>query len=89
MYLNSEVKRAIYKEHGKSTEDTGSTEGQIAQLTLRIAHLTEHLKSNRKDFGTQRTLLNMVGRRRKFLEYLKAKDIEGYRALIKKLNLRK
>ena len=89
MYLNSEVKRAIYKEHGKSAEDTGSTEGQIAQLTLRIAHLTEHLKSNRKDFGTQRTLLNMVGRRRKFLDYLKTKDIEGYRALIKKLNLRK
>lgn len=89
MYLNSEVKREIYTEHGNAPENTGTTEGQVAQLTLRIAHLTDHLKSNRKDFGTQRALLNMVGRRRKFLDYLKAKDIEGYRALIKKLNLRK
>mgnify|MGYP006171865483 CR=1 FL=1 len=89
MYLNSEVKRDLYKEHGNSAEDTGTTEGQIAQLTLRIAHLTAHLKTNRKDFGTQRALLNMVGRRRKFLDYLKAKDIEGYRTLIKTLNLRK
>lgn len=89
MYLNSEVKRDIFKEHGKSGEDTGTTEGQVALLTHRISHLTEHLKSNRKDFGTQRALLNMVGKRRKLLDYLKARDIERYRALIKKLNLRK
>lgn len=89
MYLNSEVKRDIFKEHGKSGEDTGTTEGQVALLTHRISHLTEHLKTNRKDFGTQRALLNMVGKRRKLLDYLKARDIERYRALIKKLNLRK
>lgn len=89
MYLDTEIKTGIFKEHGKSAEDTGSTEGQIALFTHRIAHLTDHLKTNRKDFGTQRALLNMVGRRRRMLDYLKANDIERYREVIKKLNLRK
>lgn len=89
MYLDTEVKQGFFKEHGKSETDTGSTEGQIALFTHRIAHLTGHLKTNRKDFGTQRALLNMVGRRRRMLDYLKANDIERYRAIVKKLKLRK
>ena len=89
MYLDTEVKKGIFADHGKSDADTGTTEGQVALFTLRIAHLTEHLKTNRKDFGTQRALLNMVGRRRRMLDYLKATDIERYRAIVKKLKLRK
>ncbi len=89
MYLTSEVKKNIFKKHGQSETDTGSTEGQIALFTHRINHLTGHLKNNRKDFGTQRALLNLVGKRRSLLNYLKGKDIEKYRALIKELKLRK
>ncbi len=89
MYLTSDVKKKIFKKHGSSETDTGSTEGQIALFTHRINHLTGHLKNNRKDFGTQRALLTLVGKRRRLLDYLKAQDIEKYRALIKELKLRK
>jgi len=89
MYLNAEVKRDIFKKHGKSAEDTGTSEGQIALFTHRIAHLTEHLKTNRKDFGTQRSLIALVGKRRSLLNYLMKKDIERYRAVVKTLGLRR
>ena len=82
-------KKEIFKEHGKSDTDTGSAEGQIALFTARINHLTEHLKNNRKDFNTERSLVMMVGKRKSLLSYLKSKDISRYREIIKKLNLRK
>lgn len=89
MYLTKEMKAEFFEKHNKSAEDTGTPEGQIAMFTFRIAHLTEHLKKNRKDFNTQRSLIKMVGKRRKLLDFLKAKDIERYRAIIKELGLRK
>jgi small subunit ribosomal protein S15 len=89
MYLTSEVKKEIFKQHGGSETNTGSTEGQIALFSHRINHLTGHLKKNRKDFGTQKALLDLVGKRRSLLTYLKNQDIEKYRALIKELDLRK
>jgi len=89
MYLTTDKKKEIFKDHGKSELDSGSAEGQVALFTFRIAHLTEHLKLNKKDKATQRSLVLMVGKRRKMLDYLKAKDIERYRAVIKKLGLRK
>lgn len=89
MYLTPEIKKAIFEKHGKSATDTGTSEGQIALFSHRINHLTEHLKSNKKDFSTQRALITMVGKRRSLLDYLKRKDIERYRAIIKELNLRK
>ena len=73
----------------KSNTDTGSAESQIALFSYRIAHLTEHLRNNKKDFGTQRALLRLVGKRRRLLDYLKAKDIERYREIVKALGLRK
>ena len=89
MYLSKENKKEIFKEHGKSDSDTGSAEGQIALFTARINHLTEHLKNNRKDFNTERSLVMMVGKRKSLLGYLKSKDITRYREIIKKLKLRK
>jgi len=89
MYLSSEVKKEIFKKHGKAETNTGSAESQIALFTHRIAHLTEHLKQNRKDFGTQRALLALVGKRRKLLKYLETNDIQRYRAIIGELKLRK
>ena len=89
MYLSKENKKEIFKEHGKSDTDTGSAEGQIALFTARINHLTEHLKNNRKDYNTERSLVMMVGKRKSLLSYLKNKDITRYRAIIKKLKLRK
>ncbi|SFR32178.1 small subunit ribosomal protein S15 [Robiginitalea myxolifaciens] len=89
MYLSSEVKKEIFKKHGGSETNTGSTEGQIALFTHRINHLTQHLKANRKDFNTERSLVKLVGKRRSLLDYLKKKDIEKYRSLIKELNIRK
>jgi len=88
-YLEAEKKQEIFTEHGKSNSDTGSAESQIALFTYRINHLTEHLKKNRKDYGTQRALLKLVGKRRRLLDYLKSKEIERYRAIIKALKLRK
>jgi small subunit ribosomal protein S15 len=89
MYLSKEKKQEIFKKHGKSEKNTGSAEGQIALFTHRISHLTEHLKTNKKDFGTQRALQLLVGKRRSLLDYLKAKDIERYRAIVKELDLRR
>ncbi len=89
MYLAPEKKAEIFKKHGKSANDTGSPEGQIALFSYRIKHLTEHLKSNKKDTGTKRALQLMVGKRRSLLDYLKAKDIERYRAIVKELGLRR
>jgi small subunit ribosomal protein S15 len=89
MYLTSEKKKELFAKHGKDVTDTGSAEGQIALFSFRIAHLTEHLKSNHKDYGTQRALISLVGKRRRLLDYLKDRDIERYRAIIKELNLRK
>lgn len=89
MYLTTEKKQEIFAEHGESAQDTGSSEGQIALFTFRINHLTEHLKKNKKDYNTERSLVRLVGKRRKLLNYLKDTDINRYRAIIKKLNLRK
>jgi small subunit ribosomal protein S15 len=89
MYINQEIKKNIFKTYGKSETDTGSPESQIALFSTRILHLTEHLKKNKKDKGTQRALITMVGKRRRLLDYLKSTEIERYRAIIKKLNLRK
>ncbi len=89
MYLTAEKKKEFFATYGKSETDSGATEAQVAMFTFRISHLTEHLKENKKDFSTQRALLKLVGKRRKLLSYLKARDIERYRAIIKALNLRK
>lgn len=87
--VTAEKKKEIFTKFGKSEKDTGSTEGQIALFTFRISHLTEHLKKNRKDYGTQRALQLLVGKRRSLLDYLKNKDIEKYRELVKELGLRR
>jgi small subunit ribosomal protein S15 len=89
MYLTSDVKKGIFKKHGKKDVNTGSTESQIALFTHRIDHLTEHLKVSKKDRNTHRSLINLVGKRRSLLDYLKANDIERYRAIIKELDIRK
>tara|TARA_B110000285_G_C14601396_1_gene370825 strand:+ start:124 stop:393 length:270 start_codon:yes stop_codon:yes gene_type:complete len=89
MYLTTDKKKEIFAKHGKNDADTGSAEGQIGLFTHRISHLTGHLKKNHKDYGTQRSLIILVGKRRKQLDYLKAKDIERYRAIVKELGLRR
>jgi small subunit ribosomal protein S15 len=89
MYLTSEIKKDIFKKHGKTEKNTGLSEGQIALFSHRIDHLTEHLKSNKKDFGTQKALINLVAKRRSLLDYLKNNDIARYRAVVKTLDLRK
>ena len=89
MYLNKEKKEEIFGQYGKSNADTGSAESQIALFTYRIAHLTEHVKTHQKDFVTTRSLTRLVGKRRALLDYLKDRDIERYRAIVKALGLRK
>ena len=89
MYLTKEKKEEIFAEYGKNAKDTGSAEGQIALFTYRIQHLTELMKQNKKDQVSERALVALVGKRRRMLDYLKDTDIERYRAIIKKLNLRK
>lgn len=91
MYLRPEKKQEVFKNHGrlKSEADTGSPESQIALFTYRILHLTEHLKSNKKDHSSRLGLLKLVGKRRSLLDYLYKKDIERYRAIISELGLRK
>ena len=89
MYLSAEKKQEIFKKFGGDAKNTGSTEGQIALFTHRINHLTEHLKKNRKDFNTERSLVKLVGKRRSLLDYLKKKDIMRYRAIVKELGLRR
>ena len=88
-YLQADKKQEIFAKYGKSNTDTGSAESQVALFSYRIAHLTEHLKSNKKDFGTRRALLKLVGKRRRVLDYLKSTDIERYRNIIKELGLRR
>ncbi|EFW30483.1 30S ribosomal protein S15 [Selenomonas artemidis] len=87
--LTQEKKQEIIKEHAIHEGDTGSPEVQIAVLTARIQYLTEHLKEHKKDHHSRRGLLKMVGHRRRLLGYLYKTDIERYRAIITKLNLRK
>jgi small subunit ribosomal protein S15 len=89
MSLTKEVKQEIVSKHGASQSDTGSTKVQIALLTRRINDLTEHLRTHPKDHYSRRGLLKLVGRRRRFLTYLQKQDLEGYRALIKELGLRR
>lgn len=89
MYLTTDKKKEFFKAHGKSEADTGSAEGQIALFSYRISHLTDHLKNNRKDFNTQKSLVKLVGKRRDLLDYLKSKDIVRYRNIVKELGLRR
>ena len=89
MYLDAAKKQEICVKYGKSNTDTGSAESQIALFSYRISRLTEHMKLNRKDYSTERALTMLVGKRRRLLDYLKAKDIERYRAIVKELGLRK
>jgi len=89
MSLTKEVKLEVIEKHGFSPADTGSSQVQIAMLTRRINDLTEHLRAHPKDHYSRRGLLKLVGRRRRFLDYMQRKDIEGYRALIKELGLRR
>ena len=89
MYLTKKIKEELFNEYGNSPKDSGSIEGQIALFTQRINHLTNHLKENKKDYNTERSLLKMVGKRKSLLSYLKNKNIERYRSIIKKLSIRK
>ena len=89
MYLTAEKKSEFFSAYGKNAQDTGSAEGQIALFTFRIKHLTEHMKQNKKDVATMRSLVRLVGKRRRLLDYLKKNDIERYRTIIKELGIRK
>jgi small subunit ribosomal protein S15 len=89
MTLTKDDKTEIIGQYARSAGDTGSAEVQVAVLTKRIADLTEHLKLHTKDHASRRGLLQMVGRRRRLLEYLKREDIERYREVIAKLGLRR
>jgi small subunit ribosomal protein S15 len=89
MYLDAEKKKEIFEKYGKSNNDTGSVESQVALFSYRIDHLNEHLKINMKDHHTRLSLLKMVGKRKKLLKYLQENDIERYRSLVKALGLRK
>ena len=87
--ISNEVKKDLVQTHGKSDTDTGSAEVQIAIFSTRISELTDHLKSHPKDHSTRRGLLQLVGKRRRLLNYLMANDISRYRAIIEKLGIRK
>jgi small subunit ribosomal protein S15 len=89
MALTKEAKQEVVAGHGKSSADTGSPEVQIALLSRRIDQLTEHLRTHGKDHGSRRGLLKLVGRRRRLLNYLQKRNVEGYRQLIKELGLRR
>ncbi len=89
MYLDAEKKQEIFGQYGKSNNDTGSVESQVALFSYRITHLNEHLKRNKKDNHTRRSLIKLVGKRKKLLKYLMKNDIVRYRNLIKALGLRK
>ena len=88
MTINLKNKTTIVKKYGKDEKDTGSASVQIAMMSQKINELTEHLKLNKKDFATKRGLLMMVGKRKRLLSYLKEKNLDGYRELVKKLKLR-
>ncbi len=89
MLLTKEDKQAIIKKYGKSEKDSGTAEVQIAILTERINRLTSHFESHKKDHASRRGLMQLVGKRRRLLDYLAEKDIERYRSIIKELNIRK
>ena len=89
MVLTKEIKREVFEAHGRREADTGSPQVQIALLTRRIEQLTEHLRTHRKDHHSRRGLLRLVGRRRRLLNYLQKRDLEGYRKLIADLGLRR
>jgi small subunit ribosomal protein S15 len=89
MTLTTDQKREVVQQFGKSAEDTGSPEVQIALLTRRINHLTEHLREHKHDHHSRRGLLMLVGQRRRLLNYFQKKDLEGYRSLIRELGLRR
>jgi len=88
IYLTKEKTEEIFKEYGGSESNTGSTEGQIALFTYRIQGLSDHLQLNKKDHSCRRTLLTLVGKRKRLLNYLAKKDITKYRAIIEKLGIR-
>ena len=88
-YLTKEKTQEIFKEYGGDSKNTGSIEGQVALFTFRIKELSKHLQTNKKDHSCRRTLLTLVGKRRRLLKYLMKKDIAGYRVLIEKLGIRK
>jgi small subunit ribosomal protein S15 len=89
MSLTTEVKREIVAQHGRNESDTGSPKVQIALLTRRINDLTAHVQTHAKDHHSRRGLLKLVGQRRRLLNYLQRKDLEGYRRLIQELGLRR
>ena len=89
MPITKDEKQQVIEQYGMNDKDSGATEVQIALLTSRIQHLTEHLRTHKKDHHSRRGLLKMVGQRRRLLKYLKRKDLDGYRELLKKLGLRK
>jgi small subunit ribosomal protein S15 len=89
MSLTAEAKREIVSKFGKSDNDTGSTEVQVALLTARINHLTQHLREHKKDHHSRRGLLMLVGQRRRLLKYMQKTNLEGYRELIRELGLRR
>jgi small subunit ribosomal protein S15 len=89
MTLTKEAKQELVGTYGHSATDTGSTEVQVALLTRRIEQLTEHLRTHRKDHHSRRGLLKLVGQRRRLLNYLQKRNLEGYRTLIKELGLRR
>ena len=89
MHLTTKEKQKVFKKYGKSEKNTGSTEGQVALFTERINYLTGHLRENKKDFATQRSLQKLVGKRRSLLDYLRNTEITKYRELIKELEIRK
>ena len=88
MSINLKNKGKIIEKFGANSKDSGSVKVQIAMLTQKISELTEHMKSNKKDFATKRGLLMMVGKRKRLLSFLKEKNLEGYRVLIKELGIR-
>jgi len=88
-HLSAEQKKNLYNTFGGNEKNTGSIEGQIAQLTERINHISSHLQKNKKDFSTHRGLMQMVGRRKRLLQYMSRTNLQGYRALIEKLGIRK
>ena len=88
MSINLKNKQEIVKKYGKDAKDTGSSAVQVAMMTQKISELTEHLKNNKKDFATKRGLLMMVGKRKRLLAYIKEKNLDEYRKLIKKLGIR-
>lgn len=89
MPLSTEKKTGILSQFSRDPKDTGSPEVQIALLSKRINYLTDHFRTHRKDFHSRRGLLKLVGRRRRLLDYVKAKDVERYRKIIAELNIRK